>query len=53
VDSLLCRRNLKERDYLEDLRVDKSVILKWIFKERGVVWAGLIWLRVGTGSGLL
>jgi hypothetical protein len=30
------------------------IILKWIFKkwDRGA-WTGLIWLRIGTGGGLV
>jgi hypothetical protein len=30
------------------------IILKWIFKNwDGETWAGLIWLRIGTGVGLV
>jgi hypothetical protein len=28
-------------------------ILKWIFKTWDRPWSGLIWLRIGTGGGLL
>jgi hypothetical protein len=32
----------------------QKIILKWIQKkEAGVVWTGLIWLRIMTGSRLL
>jgi hypothetical protein len=30
------------------------IILKWMLeREGGVVWAGLIWYRIGTSGGLL
>jgi len=36
----------KERDHLEDLSVDKRLILDWILgKQGGKVWTGCIWLR--------
>jgi len=46
--------NVKDGDHLEDRGADGKILLKWIFKEwDGVAWTGLIWLRVGTGGGLL
>jgi hypothetical protein len=34
--------------------VDGRIILKLIFKKwDGIAWLGLIWLRIGTGGGLL
>jgi hypothetical protein len=34
--------------------VDRKIILKWIFERLGVgAQTGLIWLRIGTGGGLL
>jgi hypothetical protein len=45
--------NQNGRDHLEDLGVDGK-ILEWILgKEGGKVWAGFIWLRIGTSCGLL
>jgi hypothetical protein len=29
-----CRRNLRERDHLEDPDVDGRIILRWIFRKR-------------------
>jgi len=45
--------NLKERDNLEDLSVNGTVILKWALKEHnGVAWSGLIWIKTQKSRGL-
>jgi hypothetical protein len=42
------------RNRLDDPGVDGKIILKWIFETLGVgAQSGLIWLRIGTGGGLL
>jgi hypothetical protein len=41
------------RNHLEDSGVDGKILLKRIFKKWEWAWAGLIWLRIGTGGGLL
>jgi hypothetical protein len=38
---------------LKKLRVHERIILKWIFRHSDGAWTGLIWLRIGIGSGLL
>jgi hypothetical protein len=46
-----CWESQKERDYYEDQCVDVWIILKWILEQYDEVV--LIWLRIGTGGGLL
>jgi hypothetical protein len=37
-----------------DPGVDGKIVIKWIFRKWDVgVWAGLGWLRIGTGGGQL
>jgi len=44
--------NLRERDHLEDRGTDGRVIIRWIFRKWcGWAWTGLMWLRIGTGTG--
>jgi hypothetical protein len=44
----------EEKKPLEDLGVDGSIILGWIFRKWDVwTWTGSIWLRIGTGGGHL
>ena len=47
-------RDLMKTYHLEDLSADGRIILNWIFKEwKGEARTGLLWLRMGTGSGRL
>jgi hypothetical protein len=49
---LLCKS--EERDTLEDLGVDRRIILKLALKKQdGQGWTGLLWLLVQTSGRLL
>jgi len=42
---------MRERDNLEDPRIDGRIILRWIFSKWDVgAWTESIWLRIGEGS---
>jgi hypothetical protein len=44
----------RERDYEEDQDVDGWILLGCILERwNGVMWTGLVWLRIGTGVELL
>jgi hypothetical protein len=44
----------KERDHVEDQGIGGRTILKWILERYdGMVWIGLIWLRIGTSGRVL
>jgi hypothetical protein len=46
--------NLREKDHLKDPGVDGRLMLNWIFEKWDKeTWTGSIWLRIGTGGGLL
>jgi hypothetical protein len=46
--------SLKKRDHMEDLGVDRSIVLKWIIGKLGRrVCLGFCWFRIGTGGGPL
>jgi hypothetical protein len=46
------RGNLRERDHLEAPGVDRSIILRWIFRKWDLrAWTGSSWLRIGIGVG--
>jgi hypothetical protein len=46
-------QNLNERGNLEDLGIERRIILKLKFeKVAREAWTGLIWLRIATGGGL-
>jgi hypothetical protein len=45
--------DVRERVHLEDLGVGGRIILKWVVRKWDGGTTGLIWLRIGTGGGLL
>jgi hypothetical protein len=45
--------NLREREHVEDIGDRWEDNIKLDLKSFGIVWTGLIWLRIRTGSELL
>ena len=42
----------RKRDHLEDLSVDRRILLRWIFRKWDVrAWAESIVIRIGIGGG--
>jgi hypothetical protein len=42
-----CGKNVKERDNLEYLGVDRRITSEWILiNSVGKAWSGIIWLRI-------
>jgi hypothetical protein len=45
---------VKGRDEMGEPGVDWRIILRWILKKyRMMLWAGFVWLRIGTDGGFL
>jgi len=54
VHTVFLRGDLTDRDHLEYLDKDGEMVLKWIYKKwDGKAWTVLLWVRIGTGGGLL
>jgi len=47
------KKNLRERDHLENPGRDEKIMLKLIFRKWAGAWTGPIWLGIGAGGGLL
>jgi hypothetical protein len=44
---------VREGDHLENLDIDRGLILKLILKSVGIAWTELNWLRIGTSDRVL
>jgi hypothetical protein len=47
------RRRRVDDNIKMDIYNINIIILKWIFMNWNGIWNGLIWLRLGSGNGLL
>jgi hypothetical protein len=45
--------SLKGSDHLKDLGIDGMILKCILRKQGGRMWTGFIWLKTGTGGGLL
>ena len=45
--------NLRKRDHLEELDVDDRILKMDLQDVVWGAWTGLIWLKIGTGGGLM
>jgi hypothetical protein len=44
----------EETDHYEDIDLGGKIIVKWFLQKYcGLIWTGLIWLKIGTSGGLL
>jgi hypothetical protein len=43
--------NLKKRTCLEEIQVNRKIILQWVMKRGGLTtWTGFNWLRIGISG---